>query len=179
MCFYCSFGLVSIVFICCCNLWILCFYFLGHLLVQLILRLCPVDTFVLLGPIMSHSVIFSFVSQINLIWLNLIWFDLKTKGWTRSGKIGVYRTADVLSESGWMQRTDYCVPTGLYCRFMQLAWTFPVGTATAELSFSARYTTYASGISYAPLCHRTVSHHWLFWFTVVTAPHLSCVSVCP
>ena len=45
ICFYCSFGLVSAVFICCCNL---CFYFLGHLLVQLVLPLCPVDTFVLL-----------------------------------------------------------------------------------------------------------------------------------
>ena len=36
---------------------------LGHLLVQLVLPLCPVDTFV----IMSHSLIFWFVSQINLI----------------------------------------------------------------------------------------------------------------
>ena len=34
----------SAVFICCCNL---CYYFLGHLLVQLVLPLCPVDTFVL------------------------------------------------------------------------------------------------------------------------------------
>jgi len=43
--FYCSFGLVSAVVICCCNL---CFYFRGHLLMQSILPLCPVDTFVLL-----------------------------------------------------------------------------------------------------------------------------------
>ena len=41
----CLFGLVSAVFICCCNLR---FYFLGHLLVQSVLPLCPVDTFVLL-----------------------------------------------------------------------------------------------------------------------------------
>jgi len=33
------------VFMCCCNL---CFYFQGHLLVQSVLPLCPVDTFVLL-----------------------------------------------------------------------------------------------------------------------------------
>ena len=45
ICFYCSFGLVNAVFICCCNL---CFFFLGHLLVQLVLPLCLVDTFVLL-----------------------------------------------------------------------------------------------------------------------------------
>ena len=62
ICFYCSFGLVSAVFICCCNL---CFYFLGHLLVQLVLPLCPVDTFLFI--IMSHSLIFCSVSQINLI----------------------------------------------------------------------------------------------------------------
>ena len=38
-------NLRAITITCCCNL---CFYFLGHLLVQLVLPLCPVDTFVLL-----------------------------------------------------------------------------------------------------------------------------------
>ena len=74
ICFYCSFGLVSAVFICCCNL---CFYFLGHLLVQSVLPLCPVTRHICLIT-MSHSVIFCFVSQINLIWFDLIFMFVKT-----------------------------------------------------------------------------------------------------
>jgi len=61
---FCSFGLVSAVFICCCNL---CFYFLGHLLVQLVLPWCPVDTFVLL---LCH------IHWYSALCLKYIWFDL-------------------------------------------------------------------------------------------------------
>jgi len=73
-CFYCSFGLVSVVFICCCNL---CFYFLANMLVQSVWWWYDDDGLCVLSTHLSYY----YVTFIDILLcvankFDLIWFDI-------------------------------------------------------------------------------------------------------